>query len=222
MANNLIMRFYPVDGEYSSAESNGGSFGIGVWIQAGEPPWYDYNYSNPTMAVPSQEYPDYAAVGQFAHDNMAVAYFDAYTLSGSMYVEVEVQLLSPAGSVIPLTSASFPLDVYLAGLGAYPTPPTDPANPVWEGSGSNYAGGVLEIGFYDETNAYVSLSAIWVDAGFFQPKADGTSFDNPMLPASTSSQFYFDESTGLLTITLESNTIPPAFWVNKRNTTETI
>lgn len=222
MANQLVVRYYPVDGEFAPAENNRGAFGVGVWVQPGIPPFFDYDYDSPTMVIPSQPFPDGQKVGRFAHDNMTVAFFDTIGLVEGQYVEVAVQPTTPVGALVPLTLASFPLDVYIAGLGPLPIPPADPEYPVWEDTGTNYAGGVVEFGFYDATDTYYSLGAIWVDGGFFTPKFDGSSYDNPTLPPATESQLIFSEDTGLLQITLQSGVAPPAFWTNLRRSVETI
>ena len=218
MADQLVIRYYPVDGEfsYNEARYNYGYFGLGLWVQVGEPPFFDYDADRPTMIVPtSTGHP----VGFPDQGWMTVKSLNPRGLVEGQYVEYEIQLTTPDGFLVPLTTASFPLEVIVAAGGSWSDPGVD-GKPYRNDYFENYAGGALEFGFYDASNVYYSLASVWVDGFYFEPKTDGTSYDNPALPPMTRARLSVD-SNGLLHATLDSGVIPPAFWTQLRKVNET-
>ena len=72
-----------------------------------------------------------------------------------------------------------------------------------------YAGGAVEIGLDDGTT-FTRLGSFWIRGGFFQPKSDGTSWDNPALPPSNLEIFSLD-GDGIVRVLLNADVPVPLF-----------
>ena len=212
MAERLVIRYYPVDGEYNGASTTSCSFGIALWFR---PPL------NPTMGALTGSISNSEIGVRYAGNSASVVYFDVYELSEGEFAEQEIYLLSPASDVLPVTLASLPIEVAVAGLGVEPNPSSSQTR-AWVAdsySTGGYAGGAIEIGLYVDAD-YIPLSSFWVDGEFFTAKYDGTSWDNPVLPQPTD-LYRKDEEGGVLYITLSTNATPPTFWTQLRRSVET-
>lgn len=215
----LVLRYYPVDGEFSPARSNYGGFGIALWLQ---PYASSYDPDSPTMGaqgktvegeVVVRDGPDY---WQPKHASVVQLTLPETIVEGE-FVEQEVYLLAEdSETVVPVSLSSLPLDVtVVAGLVGVPEA-GDPWNA--EGQIAGYAGGAFEIGLYED-DVFHSLTVFWADGGFFQPKADGTSWDNPMLPPQSMTLAY-SEDDRLYTATLKTSAPLVAFWTQLLRATE--
>lgn len=230
MANRLVVRFWPVDGEYSTAPSNGGAFGMSLWAQ---PVADSYDGGNPTMGVMDGVY----APGDLIHvvdqftgwtGRYATAVnLSAYEIGGEgEYVEQEVFLLEEVGGGIRSVGlADLPLDVLIAGCGPsiFVEPPSG-EDGFWRETeakaAASYAGGVVEFGLYVD-EVFYSLSSFWFKGAFFDPKSDGTSWDNPVLPERTD-EVRIDGADGFFRTTLRAGPAPPAplFWTQLKQAVE--
>ncbi len=72
-----------------------------------------------------------------------------------------------------------------------------------------YAGGAVEIGLDDGTT-FTRLGSFWIRGGFFQPKSDGASWDNPALPPSNLEIFSLD-GDGIVRVLLNADVPVPLF-----------
>ena len=225
MANRLVIRYYPVDGEYSQAQYNYGSFGLALWLQ---PESSSYDYDSPTMGIVSEYPPDGALVtastnGNYWDGNYAsVVYFPADNLTPGQYVERELFLLESDGVTIrPVDRSNLPLDVYVTGPGPE-AEMVDFSTGVRVGGirgSASYAGGAVEFGLYED-DVYSALASFWIDGEFFQPKQDGTSWQVSGLPEDTDLVFW-DNASMALKATLQSPGPAPGFWTQLTRTQET-
>lgn len=217
MANRLVIRYYPVDGEYSPAQYNYGSFGLALWLQ---PESSSYDSTKPTMGITSEYPPDGALVaasatgGYWDGNHASVVYFPAGGLTPGQYVERELFLLEPDGvTVRPVERSTLPMEVYVTGPG--PESETLDWNTGVRVGGvrgsAAYAGGAVEFGLYED-GAYSALASFWIDGEYFQAKQDGTSWGVPGLPENTDHVFW-DNTTMALKATLLSPGPAPSFWV---------
>jgi hypothetical protein len=227
MANRLVLRYYPVDGDWSEARYNYGSFGVTLWLQ---PSATYYNDSNPTMGDPNYQWPlsgDLVKAnpfGDYWEGNYAsIVHFDTSDLTVGQYAEKEVLLFAPNSQTVqPVDDSAFPMDVIVTGLGPDPRP-SWVLEEAWEldsRSTSSYAGGALEIGIYRD-DAYTPLAAIWVDGSFFQ--AQSTAWTGAPIPTPTGNvkleQVDGNGENGVLVATLSLGP-KPSFWVNLKQAQE--
>lgn len=230
MAYRLLIRYYPVDGNWNEAQYQSASFGLALWAQ---PRGTDYNDAAPTMGSLTEwvsgapastgEWVDTPFGPTLAYHYASVVYFDTYGLSEGDYVEREILLLEPDSSTIrPISPSDLPLSLVIAGAG---TGDADMAQPdaVYVEPGSRwgsfaYAGGAVEIGLDDGTT-FTRLGSFWIRGGFFQPKSDGTSWDNPVLPPPDMEIFSLDPD-GVVRVLLDADVPVPAFWTQLKQATE--
>lgn len=226
MANRLVIRYYPVDGEWSPARSNPGDFGIAVYLPPVTGQWGDRPY---TMGAEGQmdwdavKFTDYWA---WEGHYLSTVHFSPYgdnddgsdAIDEGGYVEQEVTLLESDGvTVRPIDKSTLPLDVIIAGLGSAPY--LDGG--AWRTdirAKASYAGGVVEIGLYAD-DEYLSLTTFWVRGTYFTPKPGDESWANPALPPQSGS-VWFDEEAGLLYATLDADIPSQPFWTGFLRTVE--
>lgn len=224
MADRLVIRYYPVDGEYSTADNQSGNFGISMWAQ---PLAGYYDDSKPTMGAVGGSLDgdrvggdrvwgeEYSGVGVHA----STVHFDVYGLAEGGFAEQVVLLLEPdSATVRTVTRADLPLDVIVAGLGPTRTENVPGDGRPWRadhGSGGVYAGGVIEIGLY-EGEAFTPLTSFWVRGLSFEPKSDGSSWANPALPPQSETlRVDADDLLGIVRATLAVQPVREpvtAFW----------
>lgn len=230
MAYRLLMRYYPVDGAWNEAQNQFASFGLALWAQ---PRDTYYNYAAPTMGSPTEwidgapastrEWIDTPFGPTLAYHYASVVYFDTYGLSEGDYVEREILLLEPDSSTIrPVSPSDLPLSLVIAGAGTggydwqRPDVYTIPIDSWW--GDFAYAGGAVEIGLDDGTT-FTRLGSFWIRGGFFEPKSDGTSWDNPALPPPNLELFSLD-GDGVVRVLLNADVPTPAFWTQIKQAVE--
>ena len=230
MAYRLLMRYYPVDGAWSPAENQAAYFGLALWVQ---PRSGEYNDVAPTMGSHSEfvsgapastgEWADGPFGPYLASHFASVVSFSPFGIEEGGYVEREIILLEPDSTTVrPISPSDLPLSLVIAGAG---TGDADMAQPdaVYVEPGSRwgsfaYAGGAVEIGLDDGTT-FTRLGSFWIRGGFFQPKSDGTSWDNPALPPSNLEIFSLD-GDGVVRVLLNADVPTPAFWTQLKQAAE--
>lgn len=191
MANRLVIRYYPVDGEWSPARYQHGKFGLALHLSPVIGPYDDFD---PTMGVTPGNFTDRSLVTNESEDYWSgrwatVTDFVDFSEGGIQpgeYIEKEIYLLAADGvTVVPVDETTLPLQATVAGLGAHVTSWwEDPDVVDIEERAQSYAGGALEFGIYTG-DTYVPCASIWVKGTFFQPKYDGTSWSSANIPAPT-------------------------------------
>uniref|UniRef100_A0A6M3M6U4 Uncharacterized protein n=1 Tax=viral metagenome TaxID=1070528 RepID=A0A6M3M6U4_9ZZZZ len=230
MANRLVIRYYPVDGDWSSAQDQTGSFGLAIHLS---PVLGLYDTHPQTMGVAGSEslYSDLVKSsdsgeywdGQYA----TVINFSTYGMVPGDFVEKEVYLLQEdRTTIIPVDDSTLPLDAIVAGLG--PGPGVWWGDPAVVGAAeqatASYAGGALEFGIYVD-DVYTPSAAVWVRGSFFQPKSDGTSWTGAPIPEATPDSYYFEEYgvSGSQVLKVRLTLGPPSgFWTQFTRSRETI
>lgn len=230
MAYRLLIRYYPVDGEYSPANSQNANFGLSLWAQ---PRSHAYDDGAPTMASVSEYVSGGPASkgtwenGPFgpylAYHYASVISFAPYPVSEGGYIEHEIILLEPDSTTVrQISPADLPLNLVIAGAGLGAPDYMQPqAASIPDGSGWGdfaYAGGAVEIGLDDGTT-FTRLGSFWIRGGFFQPKSDGTSWDNPALPPPNLELFSLD-GDGVVRVLLNADVPTPAFWTQIKQAVE--
>lgn len=229
MANRLVIRYYPVDGDWSQAQYQNGYFGLAVHLS---PVIGQYDAFPPTMGSPDPQSESKDLVvssggGYWEGKYATVFYFDPYGMVPGEFIETEIILLGPDGStVIPVDDSTLPLDAIVAGLG--PNPYEDWDDPtvvrVNEQAAAGYAGGALQFGIYVD-DVYTPCASVWVRGAFFQPKSDGTSWTGAPIPEATPDDYYFEAhepyDSQVLKVRLTAGP-PSGFWTQFTRTRETI
>lgn len=230
MANRLVIRYYPVDGDWSPAQYQSGQFGLAVHLS---PVIGPYDTFPPTMGSPDPQSESTDLVkgsddggywdGQYA----TVFYFDPYGMVPGDFVETEIILLGPDGStVIPVDDSTLPLDAIVTGLGPNPRIGEDDpivVNMAYQAA-AGYAGGALQFGIYVD-DVYTPCASVWVRGNFFQPKSDGTSWTGAPIPEATPDDYYFEPygayDSQVLRVRLTAGP-PSGFWTQFTRARETI
>lgn len=231
MAYRLLIRYYPVDGDWNEAQYQSASFGLALWAQ---PRGADYNDAAPTMGSLTEwvsgapastgEWVDTPFGPALAYRYASVVSFDPWGLVEGQYVEREIILLEPDSTTVhPISPSDLPLSLVIAGAGTGVADMSQP-DAVYVEIGTRwgsfaYAGGAVEIGLDDGTT-FTRLGSFWIRGGFFQPKSDGTSWDNPVLPPPDMEIMSLD-GDGIVRVQLTGDFPVSAFWTNLRKVTET-
>ena len=230
MAYRLLMRYYPVDGDWSPAEYQNASFGLALWVQ---PRGTDYNDSAPTMAhltewvsgapASTGEWVDTPFGPTLAHHYASVVSFYPGGLVEGQYVEQEIILLEPDSTTVrQLTPSDLPIALVIAGAGTgdydwqRPDVYTIPSGGRW-GSFA-YAGGAVEIGLDDGTT-FTRIGSFWIRGEFFAPKSGDASWSNPALPPPDRELFFLD-TDGVVHVQLAADFPVLPFWTQIKQAVE--
>ena len=232
MAYRLLIRYYPVDGDWSDAQSQSAAFGLALWAQ---PMASYYDDMAPTMGTAISEWMNGAPVsegefvpgqwgGSWQYRYASVVEFSASGLVEGQYVEKEILLLEEDGSTVrQITPADLPLSLVIAGAGKGDTDWERPEVYAIDGFpgawiASVYAGGAVEIGL-DDGETFTRLASFWVNGSFFSPKPGLESWSNPVLPPSYP-EIISLAPDGLIRILLDADVPKPLFWTQIKQAVE--